>query len=269
MDHGIEVPEERQKAGKPETARIILGARHEQGRIILTVEDDGHGIDTDRVKAKAIEKGIISESEAAVMSEMDAVNLIFISGLTTAKKISDISGRGVGLDIVKNNIQRLNGTIQVETWKGQGSRFQITLPLTLAIVPTLLVKVGPCIFAIPLVTVSTTLRIGKKEIKTINNAPVTLLRDSVLPLLDMGDLFKIPSREEKPEYQHVVVVGSGKQMLGLIVDKLLGQEEVVVKSLGPLVGDIFGIASAAILGDGQVILIADIQDMFQYMGSIR
>lgn len=266
LDHGIEDAAERVKTGKSEKARILLAARHEQGRIILTVEDDGRGINAEKVKNSAVQKGLISEAEAAMMSEDEAVNLIFASGLSTARVVSDISGRGVGLDIVRNNIQRLNGSVIVETWPGKGSRFIVTLPLTLAIVPTLLVKAGPCTFAIPLVTVSETLRSSDKEIQTINNYPVIVLRNKVLPLLDLCAAFDIPSGIKSGGYHYIVVVGSGKMQMGLIVDVLMGQEEVVVKSLGPLVGEITGISSAAILGDGQVILLLDVQDLFRHAG---
>jgi two-component system chemotaxis sensor kinase CheA len=263
LDHGVEDPAIRRQNGKPETARVLLAARHEQGRIVLTVEDDGGGINVERVKASAVSKGIISEAEAASMDQDEAINLIFASGLSTAKALSDISGRGVGLDIVRNNIQRLNGMITIETWPGKGTRFQITLPLTLAIVPTLLVRVGPCIFAIPLVTVLETLRVKDQNIKTVNGYPVIVLRDRVLPLMNLAEVFKVPSGSQGI-YHHIVVVSTGKTQMGLIVDTLLGQEEVVVKSLGALVGEVYGIASAAILGDGQVILILDVQDLSRH-----
>ena len=265
IDHGIESKEERVKVGKPEKAKILLDAKHEEGRITITVEDDGRGVNTSKIIKKAVKRGLITENEAAVISEQEAVNLIFISGFSTADNLSDISGRGVGLDIVRNNVQRLNGTIQIETWPGEGTRFQINLPLTLAIVPTLLVKSGSCILAVPLIAVSTTLRIADAEIKKVNNMPVTIMRDKVLPLLRLSEVFKIKSDVKKDSnYNHVVVIGSGKQQMGLIVDRLVGQEEVVVKSLGKLIGDVFGISSAAILGDGQVALIIDVQDLFRY-----
>jgi two-component system, chemotaxis family, sensor kinase CheA len=268
LDHGVEDPAIRRQNGKPETARVLLAARHEQGRIVLTVEDDGAGINVDRVKASAVSKGIISEAEAAIMNQEDAINLIFASGLSTAKALSDISGRGVGLDIVRNNIQRLNGMITIETWPGKGTRFQITLPLTLAIVPTLLVRVGPCILAIPLVTVLETLRVKDQDIKTVSGYPVIVLRERVLPLMNLAEVFKVSSASQGI-YHHIVVVGTGKTQMGLIVDTLLGQEEVVVKSLGALVGEVYGIASAAILGDGQVILILDVQDLSRHTNTFQ
>lgn len=266
VDHGIETSEDRVKAGKPERALIKLTARHEQGRIILTVEDDGKGIDPEKIRAVAVGKGVISESDAGSLSDDEAINLIFSSGFSTAKVINDVSGRGVGLDIVRNNIQRLNGTVMVETEKGVGTRFMVTLPLTLAIVPTLLVKIGINTLAIPLVTVLETLRVSIDEIQTVNSRPVIRLRDKVLPLLEMADAFGYKSSKHEQGYRYVVVVGMGKQQMGLAVDHLLGQEEVVVKSLGSIIGEVVGIASAAILGDGSVILIVDVQDLFQVSG---
>ncbi len=266
VDHGIETAEDRLTTGKPERATIKLTARHEQGRIILTVEDDGKGIDPDKIRASAVGKGILSESDAASLNDDEAINLIFSSGFSTAKVVNDVSGRGVGLDIVRNNIQRLNGTVMVETEKGKGTRFMVTLPLTLAIVPTLLVRVAHNTLAIPLVTVLETLRISTKEVQTVNSRPVIRLRDKVLPLLDMTETFGFTSSKKDLGYRYVVVVGMGKQMMGLAVDRLLGQEEVVVKSLGSIIGEVNGIASAAILGDGSVILIVDVQDLFQITG---
>ncbi len=266
VDHGIENAEERAKTGKPERATIKLTARHEQGRIILTVEDDGKGIDPEKIKGVAIGKGVLNEVDASSLSEDEAINLIFSSGFSTAKVVNDVSGRGVGLDIVRSNIQRLNGTVMVETEIGKGTRFLVTLPLTLAIVPTLLVQTGPNTLAIPLVTVLETLRISTNEVQTVNSRPVIRLRDKVLPLLEMSDAFGFQSDGKEKGFRYVVVVGMGKQQMGLSVDRLLGQEEVVVKSLGSIIGEVVGIASAAILGDGSVILIVDVQDLFQITG---
>lgn len=263
VDHGIESGEERLKAGKPERATIKLTARHEQGRIILTVEDDGKGIDPEKIRSVAVGKGIISDVDANALSDDEAINLIFSSGFSTARVVNDVSGRGVGLDIVRNNIQRLNGTVMVETEMGKSTRFMVTLPLTLAIVPTLLVQIGKSTLAIPLVTVLETLRISTEDIQTVNSKPVIRLRDKVLQLLEMGEAFGLQSMRSEQGYRYVVVVGMGKQQMGLAVDRLLGQEEVVVKSLGSIIGEVVGISSAAILGDGSVILIVDVQDLFQ------
>ncbi|MBI9047929.1 MAG: chemotaxis protein CheA [Anaerolineaceae bacterium] len=263
LDHGIEPVDIRKQVGKPEIGKVYLTAKHEQGRILLSVEDDGNGIDPNKIKASALKKGLISQNEHDTMSDDEAINLIFASGLSTAKKVSDVSGRGVGMDIVRTNIQKLSGSIQVETKAGKGSKFEIMLPLTLAIVPTLLVQVEEQVFAIPLVSVMETKKITKSEIKTVNNSPVFVLRDRVLPVVDLTKVFNIDKKGQNSEEWYVVVVVSGRMQIGLLVDSLLGQEEVVVKSLGPLFGEVHGVASAAILGDGKVILIMDVQDVMK------
>jgi two-component system chemotaxis sensor kinase CheA len=264
VDHGLETPEERLAAGKSRNGTVTMTARYEQGRIVLTVQDDGRGIDHNKIRRAAVSKGLISEEEAAALTEDQAVDLIFLPGLSTASKLSEISGRGVGMDIVHTNIQRVNGTISVETHMGQGSIFTIHLPLTLAIVPTLLVKVAKSVFAIPLVMVTETRRLTKNEIKTIGGKPVTLLRGHVLPLLHLSTLFDMGETTSHKGYVFAVVVHSGKQKVGLVVDSLTGQEEVVVKSLSSLIGDLPGISSAAILGDGKVALILDVPGLLKY-----
>jgi len=266
LDHGLEPPEERTAAGKPIKGTLRLTARHEQGRIIITIEDDGRGINVQKIRESAVAKGLISETEAANLSDKKAIDMIFLSGLSTSKKATDISGRGVGMDIVRSNIQRINGTILVETKPGQGTQFQVVLPLTLAIVPTLLVRVDETPFAIPLVMVAETLRLEMKDIQSIRGHPVTRLRDQVLPLLYVKDIFKTKKTKEKDAYYYVVVVHSGKSRVGLVVDTLLGEEEVVVKSFGSLIGDVPGISSAAILGDGHVALIVDVIGLYKLSG---
>lgn len=266
VDHGLETSKDRLAKGKSASGTIRLTARHEQGRIILTVEDDGKGIDLEKVKQSAIQKGIITELEASQMTDEKAVDLIFASGVSAAKQVTDISGRGVGMDIVRNNIEKINGSILVDTHPGIGTRFQIILPLTLAIVPTLLVRVGPITLAVPLVMVTETLRIKPDETHTINGHPVILLRNQVLPIMKLGDVFDLSMDKVVQQYSYVVVVSSNKLRIGLVVDSLIGEEEVVVKSLGGLIGDIAGISSAAILGDGQVALIVDVSGLFKLAG---
>jgi two-component system chemotaxis sensor kinase CheA len=266
IDHGVEKPAERLSLGKARRGVIMLTAHHEQGRIVITVEDDGRGIDAEKLKQSAVQKGLIGEAEAAALSRESALDLIFLSGLSTAKTVTDISGRGVGMDIVRNNIERINGSIQVETWEGRGTQVQIILPLTLAIVPTLLVKVGTSTFAIPLATVMETLRISEENIQTVNSKPVILLRDHILTLARLSDIFDLPKSDNNLQYQYVVVVRSGKNQLGLMVDDLVGEEDVVVKSLGALVGEVPGISSAAILGDGQIALIIDVMGLYKVAG---
>lgn len=266
IDHGIESPAERLAAGKPERGTITLTARHEQGSIILTVEDDGAGIDGDKLREKAVQKGLISAEEAASFSEEECVDLMFMAGLSTSEKVTDISGRGVGMDIVSTNIQRVNGSIQVETTLGKGARFQIVLPLTLAIIPSLLVRVNQTTFAIPLVMITETLRLEPVDIKTVNKKPVTVLRGNVLPLVQLSNLFDFAQDGEQKKYHFAVVVQSGKHRVGLMVDTLEREEEVIVKPLGAFIGEIQGVSSAAILGDGQVALIVDVFGLFKLAG---
>jgi len=266
VDHGIESAEERQAAGKPPRGQVILTARHEQGRIILTVEDDGGGINTEKLRKKAVQKGLLSAEEAASLTEEKAIDLMFLAGLSTASKVTDISGRGVGLDIVSNNIQRINGSILVDNKPGLGTCFQIILPLTLAIVPALLVKVHQSTFAIPLVMITETFRLEQSAIKYVYRKPVTMLRESVLSLVSLSDIFNLPQAGETAKRMYAVVVQSGRQQVGLIVDSLVGEDDVVVKPLGAFVGDIPGISSAAILGEGQVALIVDIFGLFKLAG---
>ena len=269
VDHGVELPADRLAAGKSERGTILLTARHEESHIVLTIEDDGRGIDAERVKAGAVQKGLITEAEAAALSTEEAVDLIFRPGLSTAKVVSDISGRGVGMDIVRTNIERLNGSVLVETWPGRGSRFEIVLPLTLAIIPALLVQVGAGTFAIPLVTVMETLRVAAGGIKTVHGKPVTQLRDHVLPLVRLSQVlgFRQKANGRQATHEYVVAVRWGKLEMGLMVDKLVGEQEMVIKSLGALMGDTPGVSGAAILGDGRVALIVDVPSLFKLAGA--
>jgi two-component system chemotaxis sensor kinase CheA len=209
---------------------------------------------------------MLTESEATAMTDEKAIDLIFASGMSTAKAVSDISGRGVGMDIVRNNIERLNGTIFVETHKGQGSSFTISLPLTLAIVPTLLVKVSGITFAVPLVMVIETQRLESKDISIVSGRPVTKLRNKIISLLELSEAFKLENSAKSSTECYMVVVRSSKVEIGLVVDALVGEEEVVVKSLSSLVGETVGISSAAILGDGQVALILDVAGLYKLAG---
>ncbi len=276
VDHGLETPEARRAAGKPEQGTVLLTARHEEGRIILTVEDDGHGIDVERVKASALRKGLLTEAEAAGLTPAQAIDLIFAPGLSTAKTVSGLSGRGVGMDIVRSNIERLNGTITVDTTPGAGTKFQIALPLTLAIIPALLVQSGASaggvqlpVFAIPLPSVMEALQLGADDIHTVHGRPVTLLRGNVLPLLRLDEALGFqPAGEAAPAgREYVVAVRWAHATMGLRVSRLVGEQEVVIKSLGPLVGETAGGAGAAILGDGQIALIADVPGLFKLAGA--
>ncbi|NPA15297.1 MAG: chemotaxis protein CheA, partial [Deferribacteres bacterium] len=256
IDHGIEPPEEREFLGKPRQGTLRLAAYHEGNHIVILVEDDGRGIDVEKIKKKALERGLVTENELSRMSEKEILNLIFLPGFSTAEKVTDVSGRGVGMDVVKTNIEKLNGTIEINTELGKGTQIIIKIPLTLAIIQALLVKVADEIYAIPLVSVVEAVKISQDEVQTVEGKEIIILRDSVLPLVKLADVFDIPAEEEVSPY--VVVLAIGERRFGLVVDSLIGQEEIVIKSLGNYLTNIEGISGATIMGDGRVTLIVDV-----------
>jgi two-component system chemotaxis sensor kinase CheA len=258
VDHGIESPEERIAKGKPEVGTIELKAYNEGNQIVIEIADDGNGMDPEQLKQKALEKGLISEKEADMMSDKEAFMLIFKAGFSTAAKITNVSGRGVGMDVVKTNVEKLNGIIEVDSTPGKGSVFKIKIPLTLAIIQALLVAAQEELFAIPLANVIETVRITTEDISAVEGKSVLKLRDEVLPLVNMSDIFKIEKILGMNQYLYVVVLGVGASKVGLIVDGLIGQEEIVIKSLGEYLKGIEGIAGATIRGDGKVTLIVDV-----------
>ncbi|MCA9733273.1 MAG: chemotaxis protein CheA [Deferribacteres bacterium] len=261
MDHGVEAPAKRNAAGKNPVGTIRLFAKQQGNHIIIGIEDDGAGIDAEHVKARAVERGILSESEAERMNEREAFNLIFQPGFSTAEVVTSVSGRGVGMDVVKTNVSRLNGMIEIESAKGVGSTFLLKLPLTLAIIQGLLVKVAEEVFIIPIVTVLETVRVRKNGFNTIGSRQVIRLRDTVIPVVHLQEFFAAERKNEEPEECYVVVVGVANKLVGLVVDKLLGQEEVVIKSLGEFFESSDAIAGATIMGDGRVRLIIDISQI--------
>ena len=261
VDHGIETPEVRRAAGKPAIGTITLNAYHEGNHIAILISDDGTGLDLDRIRTIAVSKGLIGEREE--LSAQDTANLIFLPGFSTADKVTDISGRGVGMDVVKKALNNLGGMVDITTLKGQGSTFTIRLPLTLAIIQALLVGVGEEIYAVPLSSVLETLLVKRADIKTVGSLPMVQLRGNTLPLISLQEKFDLPTPEEVSGEVFVVVVGFGDKALGLIVDELRGQQEVVIKSLGELLNNLPGIAGATILGDGKVTLILDIGTLIQ------
>ncbi|KUO70121.1 MAG: chemotaxis protein CheA [Desulfosporosinus sp. BRH_c37] len=261
VDHGIESPEERRAAGKPELGTIKLDAYHEGNHIAIVISDDGAGLDLEKIRSIAVSKGLVGEREE--LSERDISNLIFLPGFSTADKVTDISGRGVGMDVVKKALNNLGGMVDITTRKGQGTTFTIRLPLTLAIIQALLVEVGGEIYAVPLSSVLETLLVNRTEIKTVGGLPMVQLRGNTLPLISLQEKFDLPTPETASEEVFVVVVGFGEKALGLIVDELRGQQEVVIKSLGDFLNNLPGIAGATILGDGKVTLILDIGSLIQ------
>ncbi|OGT99952.1 MAG: chemotaxis protein CheA [Geobacteraceae bacterium GWC2_48_7] len=257
MDHGLETPEVRVEAGKPRSGTLILAAVHEGNQIIISIKDDGNGIDTERVGRKAVEKGLITEDQLAAMSQREMFDLIFLPGFSTKEKATDLSGRGVGMDVVKTNIKKLNGLIDIKSEKGQGSEFILRLPLTLAIIQSLLVEVEGEVYSIPLSSVLETLRVDQRQFHVIGNQEVLKLRDIVLPLVRLETIFKVQRKYEPDDFCYVVVVGSADKRMGLVVTRLVGQQEVAIKSLGNYLANVPGIAGSTILGDGRVALIVD------------
>ncbi len=257
MDHGLETPDERSAAGKSRVGTLVLAAVHEGNSIIISIKDDGRGIDTDRVGRKAIEKGLISEEQLAAMSQREMFDLIFLPGFSTKEKATDLSGRGVGMDVVKTNIKKLNGLIEIKSEKGFGSEFILRLPLTLAIIQSLLVEVEGEVYSIPLSSVLETLRVNQKDFHLIGGQEVLKLRDMVLPLVRLETVFNVQKRYDHDDICYVVVVGAADKRMGLVVTRLVGQQEVAIKSLGSYLANIPGIAGSTILGDGRVTLIVD------------
>ncbi len=269
VDHGIEPPEEREKIGKDPTGTIVLSAEQEGNNIIISIEDDGRGIDPEKIKAKAIEKGIITPEKAEELSRNDILNLIFAPGFSTAQKVSNVSGRGVGMDVVKTNVTKLRGIINIETEPGKGSKFIIKLPITLAIIQGLLVQIDTEIVVIPLNTVIEVVRVSREDIYMIGSSEVIKLRDTVIPLVDLKDsLYKRGNSTER-DWHYIVIVGIAEKRFGLKVDRLLGQEEIVIKSLGKYLGNIKGIAGSTIMGDGTVVMIADIADIVTQIEDVK
>jgi two-component system, chemotaxis family, sensor kinase CheA len=257
MDHGLEMPEQRLAAGKPRVGNLVLSAVHEGNQIIISIKDDGNGIDTDRVGRKALEKGLVTEEQLAAMSQREMFDLIFLPGFSTKDKANDLSGRGVGMDVVKTNIKKLNGLIEIKSEKGQGSEFILRLPLTLAIIQSLLVEVEGEVYSIPLSSVLETLRVDQRQFHIIGGQEVLKLRDMVLPLVRLERVFGVQRCGEPDDFCYIVVVGSADKRMGLVVTRLVGQQEVAIKSLGNYLANIPGIAGSTILGDGRVALIID------------
>ncbi len=256
VDHGIEPPEERERSGKPRKGRISLSAYHVANTIVIEIQDDGRGIDPNKIARRAIEKGIVTEEKLKTMSERDVINLIFTPGFSTSERINGVSGRGVGMDVVRNNVKKLGGMVEVESTVGHGTKIQIKLPLTLIISQSLLVMSDEEIYAIPLTSIIETVRISPDDVRLIGGKEVIYLRGEILPILRLSEIFGCGGGESRGRY--VVVIGLAEMRIGLAVDRVLGEEEVVIKSLGPFLGSIPGVAGATVMGDGRVALIIDV-----------
>lgn len=264
LDHGIEPPREREGAGKPPRGTIWLRARHEENHIVIEVEDDGAGIDPRSIRQVAIRKGLLSEQAADRLSDRDSLSLIFSSGLSTAAQVTDVSGRGVGMDIVKSNLTRFGALLDVRSEKGRGTCFTVKLPLTLAIIRGLLVSVGSSVMAVPLSAVMETMRVPAANLHVVNQREVIAHRGETLPLVRLDPLLATAASAAAAAGAasvSVVVAGVGARRFGIVVDQFLGEQEIVVKPLGKLVGDVRGVAGAAILGDGRIALIVDVSGL--------
>ncbi|WP_300522108.1 chemotaxis protein CheA [Aminiphilus sp.] len=261
LDHGIERPEDRKRMGKSREGEVYIAAYQEGNGVIIEVRDDGKGIDPAKIRAKALEKGIISRDEAQSMTDEELIRLVLLPGFSTAEEVTDLSGRGVGMDAVKSKVESLGGQFQIESKVGEGTRVLIRLPLTLAIVLALLIRVGDETYAISLENVEETLLVNKDDIKYVHGTPVTNVRGEILSLKDLAGILGTEVNREAIEEHPVVVVRSGRTRIGFIVDELVGQQEIVIKPLGKLLAKVRGMAGATILGDGNVALILDVASL--------
>ncbi|KAF0152317.1 MAG: Chemotaxis protein histidine kinase CheA [Ignavibacteria bacterium] len=265
VDHGVEKPDVRVKAGKSPKGTVILSAEQLGNNIVITIEDDGKGLDPEMLKEKAVSKGLLTKEKAKELTKQEAMNLIFLPGFSTAEKVSNVSGRGVGMDVVKTNVSKLRGIINIESEPGKGTKIIFKLPLTLAIISGMIVKVYGEAIVIPLGSVIEVIRVNADQIYTIKGKEVIKVRDSVLPLVSLKELLKGKMNgrsEDRTGWQYVVEVGIAEKRYGIKVDDLIGQQEVVIKSLGSYLGKIDGIAGSTIMGDGTVVMILDIHELF-------
>ena len=262
VDHGLETPEQRRSANKSETGTVKLTAAHVEGRVVITVQDDGKGIDPDRVRQSAVKRKLMTPERAAQLSDEEVIDLIFQPNLSTAEKLTEVSGRGVGMDVVRTNVERLGGSVFVESVLGQGTVFRVTLPLTLAIIETMLVELWNTVYAIPITGINDVLYLSDTKTDTISGMPAIRWRGAVLPLINLRQSFADPRLGDMPKTvggkQAIVTVTWGKQRCGLIVDRIIGKQGIVVKSLNSIAGEVPGISGCTILGDGRVALIIDI-----------
>ena len=269
VDHGVETPEEREAAGKSRNGKVVLSAEQEGDHILLSISDDGKGMDPQVLRAKAVEKGLMDKDAADRLSESDCYNLIFAPGFSTKTEISDVSGRGVGMDVVKTKISQLNGSINIYSAKGQGSKIVIKVPLTLAIMPTLMVMLGNQAFAFPLVNVNEIFHLDLSRTNVVDGQEVVIVRDKALPLFYLKRWLVSSAAHEEQREGHVVILSVGTQRIGFVVDQLVGQEEVVIKPLGKMLQGTPGMSGATITGDGRIALILDVPSMLKRYAARR
>ncbi len=262
VDHGIEIPEIREAAGKPRQGTVVLSAKQEGDHILISIKDDGAGMDANVLRAIAVKKGVMDKESAARLDDNECYNLIFAPGFSTKTEISDVSGRGVGMDVVKSRIVQLNGAVEIDSQKGKGSVFNIKLPLTLAIMPTLMIVLGEQRFALPLMSVNEIFNLDLSKTNVVDGKEVILVRDKAVPLYYLRKwLVNGGAPDANPDLQHVVLITVGNQRVAFVVDQLVGQEEVVIKPLGAMLHGTKGVAGATITGDGRIALILDVPNM--------
>ena len=265
VDHGVEMPDQREAAGKPRVGVVVLAAEQEGDHILLSIEDDGGGMDADVLRSKAVEKGMMDQDAADRLTDNECYNLIFAPGFSTKEEISEVSGRGVGMDVVKTKITQLNGTLNIDSTLGKGTRIEIKVPLTLAIMPTLMVMLKEQAFAFPLVSVNEIFHLNLSKTNVVDGQEVIVVRDKPIPLFHLKRwLVKGETDSDADESAHVLVVSIGNQRAGFVVDQLIGQEEVVIKPLGAMLHGTAGMAGATITGDGRIALILDVPSMLQH-----
>jgi two-component system, chemotaxis family, sensor kinase CheA len=260
IDHGFETPIEREQLRKPRAGTLILKASHESGHIIISATDDGRGMSTEKIRKKALENGFLDEKEVQSLSEQEALNLVFIPGLSTSSEVSETSGRGIGLDVVKKTVTSFNGMIDIDSSPGKGTRFTIKLPLTLAIIQALMIEVAGELFAIPLSGVLESIKVDSDEIHEVSAREMIQLRDGLLPICRLERFFGLPQQNSRKK-EYVVVVGSGEKRCGLVVDRLVGQQEIVIKAHDDYLGELPGIAGGTVLGNGRISHILDIASL--------
>ncbi len=265
VDHGIEMPNLRESRGKTRVGRIVLSAQQEGDHIVLSISDDGAGMDPNKLRGKAVEKGLMDEDAAARLSDNEAFNLIFYPGFSTKDEISDISGRGVGMDVVKTKIAQLNGSIDIHSVLGTGTEIAIKVPLTLAIMPTLMIMLGQQTFALPLASVNEIFHMDVSRKNVVDGQDVLIVREKALPLFYLKR-WLVPYQDSQPQGDnaHVVIVNVASKKIGFVVDQLIGQEEVVIKPLGSMLQGTPGIAGATITGDGRIAMILDVPSMLRH-----
>jgi two-component system chemotaxis sensor kinase CheA len=269
VDHGLETPAEREKAGKPAEGHIVLSASQQGNRIVIMVNDDGRGLDLETIRTSAIRKGLLRMNEIEKLSDADTANLIFNSGLSTSKIITDISGRGVGMDVVRQNVEELHGTLEVDFEPNQGTTFTMTLPLTLASSRGLLVRAGEQIFALPLTSVERMLQIKSSAVASVEGKEAITYQGKPVAVAWLTDLLELPSGPRNTDQLTVVIVAVAEKRLGLVVDDLAGEQEIVIKNLGRQLAKVAGIAGATLLGSGQVILVLHVADLIKLAARTR